>query len=170
MKLAADLPQYQLTIAQKVRALQETAEGGGTLDRLAGMIERLAPDDGNAVSARTLVSSEHRLAEVCEALIGACFEAHGFDATAPAVVAAFEGQIEHAQSRRIDFKSALQERLARDGATVSYEVTDESGPAHERRFEVRAVVDGEEVGAGSGRSKKEAEQAAAERALELIRG
>ena len=41
MKLAADLPQYQLTIAQKVRALQETAEGSGTFDRLAGMIERL---------------------------------------------------------------------------------------------------------------------------------
>lgn len=41
LKLAADLPQYQITIAQKVRALQETAEGGGALDRLAGMIERL---------------------------------------------------------------------------------------------------------------------------------
>ncbi|HEV7276885.1 MAG TPA: AI-2E family transporter [Devosiaceae bacterium] len=41
MKLAADLPQYQLTIAQKIRDLQETADGGGVMDRLAGMIERL---------------------------------------------------------------------------------------------------------------------------------
>jgi ribonuclease-3 len=135
-----------------------------------GMIERLAPTDGNAVSARTLVSSEHTLAEVCEAVIGACFQAHGFDATAPAVVQAFEGQIAHAQSRRLDFKSELQERLARDGASVSYEVTEESGPPHRRRFEVRASVGGEQLGSGSGRSKKEAEQAAAERALEQLRG
>lgn len=41
MKLAADLPQYQLTIAQKIRDLQETADGGGVMDRLANMIERL---------------------------------------------------------------------------------------------------------------------------------
>ena len=47
-------------------------------------------------------------------------------------------------------------------------MTDEAGPPHDRRFEVRARVDGDEVGAGSGRSKKEAEQAAAERALEAL--
>ena len=41
MKLAADLPQYQLTIAQKIRDLQETADGGGIMNRLANMIERL---------------------------------------------------------------------------------------------------------------------------------
>ena len=40
---------------------------------------------------------------------------------------------------------------------------------HDRRFEVRAKVDGDEVGVGTGRSKKEAEQAAAERALEDLR-
>ncbi len=150
-----------LNQAVSQRACAEVARELG----IPGMIERLAPCDGNAVAAGTLVSSEHTLAEICEAVIGACFEAHGFDATAPAVVAAFEGQIEHGRSRRIDFKSELQERLARRGTSVSYEVTEESGPAHERRFEVRAVVDGEQVGTGSGRSKKEAEQAAAERAL-----
>ena len=47
---------------------------------------------------------------------------------------------------------------------------EESGPAHKRTFEVEAVVDSERVGTGQGRSKKVAEQAAAEEALERIRG
>ena len=50
----------------------------------------------------------------------------------------------------MDFKSELQERLARDGETVSYEVVREVGPPHDRRFEVRATVGGDEVGVGSG--------------------
>jgi ribonuclease-3 len=69
----------------------------------------------------------------------------------------------------MDFKSELQERLARDGDTVAYEVASEAGPPHDRRFEIRATVGGDEIGLGSGRSKKEAEQAAAQRALEKLR-
>ena len=84
-------------------------------------------------------------------------------------MAAFAAEIELASERLLDFKSALQELLARDGARVSYEVTGEAGPAHERVFEVAARVDGELVGRGSGRSKKAAEQAAAEEALERLR-
>jgi ribonuclease-3 len=66
----------------------------------------------------------------------------------------------------LDFKSALQEQLARQGARVTYEVTDEAGPPHDRRFEVAARVDAEVIGTGEGRSKKAAEQAAAAEALE----
>ena len=67
-----------------------------------------------------------------------------------------------------DFKSALQERLARRGTVVAYEIVAEEGPPHERTFEVVAMVDGEELARGSGRSKKDAEQAAAEAALEAL--
>jgi ribonuclease-3 len=102
-------------------------------------------------------------------VIGACYLGHGFERTAEAVASAFQGEIDYARRERLDFKSELQERLARDGVTVSYVVTEEAGPPHQRRFEVRATVDGEEVGAGSGRSKKEAEQAAAEMALAALR-
>ena len=83
-----------------------------------------------------------------------------------AVVEAFAPEIDQALERPADFKSALQERLARRGAVVSYDVTAEEGPPHERRFEVAAVVEGEELARGAGRSKKEAEQAAAESALD----
>ena len=102
-------------------------------------------------------------------MIGACYLAYGFEETRAAVIREFTGQIERAQEERVDFKSELQERLARDGATVSYEVVGEVGPAHDRRFEVKARVGSNEVGTGSGRSKKEAEQAAAEVALDAMK-
>src|SRR5207247_8347199 len=106
---------------------------------------------------------------VCEALIGACYLEHGLEATAPATVAAFADQLQLAEGELIDFKSALQERLARDGARVTYVVTAEEGPPHDRRFAVAASVDGEVIGEGSGRSKKAAEQAAAAAAFERFR-
>ena len=80
--------------------------------------------------------------------------------------AAFSEQIELASETLLDFKSALQELLAREGARVTYEVIREAGPPHDRRFEVAATVDGEVIGSGEGRSKKAAEQAAAAEALE----
>jgi ribonuclease-3 len=124
-------------------------------------------DGGIEVDA--LLASERALASVCEAVIGACYLHHGFEATAQATLAAFTMEIELASERLLDFKSALQERLARDGARVRYEVTGESGPPHDRVFEVDASVNGQVLGHGSGRSKKAAEQAAAEQALEGLR-
>ena len=117
------------------------------------------------IEVGSLLASERALASVCEAAIGACYLDHGFETTAAATVAAFADQIELAAERLLDFKSALQERLARRGARVGYEVTGERGPAHDREFEVAAKVDGEVVGRGTGRAKKAAEQAAAEQAL-----
>jgi ribonuclease III len=137
-------------------------------DRL-GLPERLraaAPPDVAPPALEALVSTERVLASVIEAVIGACYLAYGFEATAEAVREAFAPQIEQALERPADFKSALQERLARRGALVLYEVTAETGPPHERTFEVAATVDGRTVARGSGRSKKEAEQAAAAAALE----
>jgi ribonuclease-3 len=103
-------------------------------------------------------------------VIGACYLAHGYEPTSKAIITAFADEIEQATSERLDFKSELQERLARSGDVVSYEVSKETGPPHDRRFEVRATVADRELGTGSGRSKKEAEQAAARRALDALRG
>jgi ribonuclease III len=120
------------------------------------------------IPAEVLLSGERPLPEATEALIGACFLAFGFERTAAAIGAAFEPRIEHAAETRIDFKSALQELLARRRLHVSYEVTAETGPPHRRKFEVAALVDSERVGEGEGRSKKAAEQAAAEQALKRL--
>ena len=123
-----------------------------------------------AIPAEVLLEGERPLPEATEALIGACYLAFGFSRTAAAVAAAFEPRIEHAAETRIDFKSALQELLARRGARVSYEVVAATGPPHRRTFEVAAVVDSERVGEGAGRSKKAAEQVAAEQALQRLGG
>jgi ribonuclease-3 len=133
------------------------------------MLREAEPDAELAIPADVLLGGARALPEVTEALIGACYLAFGFDRTAAAVVADFEGQIEAAAEYPVDFKSALQELLAQRRARVSYEVIAESGPAHKRTFEVAAVVDSERVGTGRGRSKKVAEQEAAEEALGQLR-
>jgi ribonuclease-3 len=142
--------------------------------RQLGVPEMLAanqPEDVTAaIPAEILLEGERPLPEATEALIGACYLAFGFERTAAAVAAAFAPRIELAAETRIDFKSALQELLARRGARVTYEVIASTGPPHRRWFEVAAIVDSERVGSGEGRSKKAAEQVAAERALVQLGG
>jgi ribonuclease III len=123
---------------------------------------------GVGTPADALVRTERVLASVVEAVIGACFLVFGYEETASAVVADFAPEIAAALERSVDFKSALQERLARTASVVDYEVVAENGPPHDRTFGVRALVGGEEIGRGSGRSKKDAEQAAAQAALEEV--
>jgi len=134
------------------------------------MLTEAEPEVEEAIPARVLLAGSRPVPEVTEALIGACFLAFGFDRVAVAVSAAFAEQVELALEAPVDAKSALQELLARRGARVTYVVTGESGPAHRRTFEVEATVDGERVGTGAGKSKKAAEQIAAEQALERLDG
>jgi ribonuclease-3 len=105
---------------------------------------------------------------VIEAVIGACYLAFGYETTAQAVVEAFAPEIDDAVEHPVDYKSALQELLARRGELVSYAVTDEQGPPHDRTFSVTATIDNVEVGRGTGRSKKDAEQEAAQAALDAL--
>lgn len=123
-----------------------------------------------AIPAAILLEGGRPLPEATEALIGACYVAFGFERAAAAVAAAFEPRIELASEKRIDFKSALQELLAQRGLRVTYEVIAATGPPHRRTFEVVAIVDSERVGTGKGRSKKAAEQIAAEEALAHLGG
>jgi ribonuclease-3 len=142
------------------------AEVAKRLD-VPGLLAKIAPDPSEqGIDVESLRRSERAMASVTEALIAACYFHHGYAKTAPAVVEAFEDEIELASENVLDFKSALQEHLARSGSTVSYVVTEESGPPHDRRFEVEARVGDEVLGTGSGRSKKAAEQAAANEALQ----
>jgi ribonuclease-3 len=135
-----------------------------------GLPERLraaAPPDSGVVT-EGLVRTERVLASVIEAVIGACYLHYGYEETSAAVVEAFSREIDQALERPADYKSALQERLARRGAVVVYAVTAEDGPPHDKTFEVAALVAGDEISRGSGRSKKDAEQAAAEAALDAL--
>ncbi len=144
------------------------AEVGRELD-VPSLLQAAEPEDEEAIPAEILLAGSRPLPEVTEALIGACFLAFGFERVAAAVAAAFAARIELALEAPVDAKSALQELLARRRARVTYVVIGESGPAHQRTFEVEATVDGEGVGTGVGRSKKAAEQMAAEEALKRLR-
>jgi ribonuclease-3 len=93
---------------------------------------------------------------------------HGFEPIRDAVVAAFDGRITYALTTHVDHKTELQEELARRGRQVVYNVLDVQGPPHDRTFRCAAVIDGDEVGVGRGRSKKAAEQAAAKQALDRL--
>ncbi len=145
------------------RSCREVADRLGVPQRLSA-----AAPAGMASTVPALVSTERVLASVIEAVIGACFLAYGYERTAEAVVEAFTPEIEDALEHPVDFKSALQERLARRGALVTYDVVDEEGPPHDRVFSVSATIAGVEVGRGRGRSKKDAEQIAAQVALEAL--
>jgi ribonuclease III len=145
------------------RSCKEVAERLGIPERL----ETAAPASA-AASVQTLIRTERVLASVIEAVIGACFLAFGYERTAAAVVDAFMPEIDDALENPVDFKSALQERLARQGALVTYDVIEEQGPPHDRTFSIRATIGGVEMGRGTGRSKKDAEQEAAQAALEIL--
>jgi ribonuclease-3 len=145
------------------RSCRAVAERLGVPERL-----RAAAPTGATGSLPALLSTERVLASVIEAVIGACYLAFGYEQTADAVVDAFGPEIEDALEHPVDYKSALQERLARRGALVSYSVVDEQGPPHDRTFSISATIEGVEVGRGMGRSKKDAEQEAAQAALESL--
>ena len=129
---------------------------------------RAAAPAGVEESAVLLAETERVLASVIEAVIGACYLHSGYERTAEAVVEAFGPEIEQALEHPVDFKSALQELLARRGEAVGYEIASEDGPPHERTYVVVAKVDGQDLGRGSGRSKKHAEQEAAREAVERL--
>jgi ribonuclease-3 len=146
------------------RSCRVVAERLGVPDRL----REAAPAEAKG-GVVALISTERVLASVIEAVIGAVYLQFGYETTAAAVVAAFTPEIEDALENPVDYKSALQERLARRGEVVTYTVTEEQGPPHDRTFTVSAAIGGEPIGSGVGRSKKDAEQVAAQVALESIR-
>jgi ribonuclease III len=168
-RLEAD--QYGAGRLTKIRAQAVSGRSCKAVAQRLGLPEAVrnaAPAEVTGAAVESLLQTERALAEMLEAVIGASYLTFGFETVRPAVIEAFQPEIELALERPADFKSALQERLARRGAVVGYTVVAEEGPPHQRWFEVAAVVDGAELARGSGRSKKDAEQSAAETALEAM--
>jgi ribonuclease-3 len=108
------------------------------------------------------------LAALMEAVLAALYLERGLDAIAGPVAGAFESRIQEALTEDVDNKTALQEELAKRGRRVEYVTLGTEGPPHDRTFRCAAVVDGLQVGAGTGRTKKDAEQAAAREALATL--
>jgi ribonuclease-3 len=112
------------------------------------------------------------LADAYEALIAAIYLDGGLEAAEAFLRRELKDAIDEgsAPSFSRDHKSALQERLQALGRPLpEYRVSGEAGPDHRKTFTVEVVVNGEVLGAATGRAKKEAEQEAARLALDLLK-
>ena len=166
-------PRFERYGAGRLTKVRAQAVSGSSCARVAhelGIPDRLraAAPETTGRSAEMLVESERVIASVCEAVIGAAYLAFGFERVAPAVAEAFSEEIEDALVHPVDYKSVLQELLARRAEVVTYRIASEEGPAHDRSFVAVAEVAGQEVGRGEGKTKKSAEQEAALHALDAF--
>jgi ribonuclease-3 len=164
-------PTYQEGRLAKIRAHVVSRQSCAVVGRRLELGKRLgeAAETGDAEDIAKLASNRNILAALVEASLGALYLEHGFEAIREAIVAAFADRIDYAVEGHVDFKTELQEELARRGQTVSYSVLEVEGPPHDRRFTCAATIDGDEVGTGTGPSKKAAEQVAAREALTRFR-
>ena len=164
-------PTYQEGRLAKIRAHVVSRQSCAVVGRQLELGKRLgeAAETGDAEDIAKLASNRNILAALVEASLGALYLEHGFEAIREAIVAAFADRIDYAVEGHVDFKTELQEELARRGQTVSYSVLEVEGPPHDRRFTCAATIEGDEVGTGTGPSKKAAEQVAAREALARFR-
>jgi ribonuclease III len=111
------------------------------------------------------------LADTMEAILGAVYIDRGMDTAFALVRRLFDQLLEDIAVRResLDYKTSLQELTAAELSTLPVYELSEEGPDHQKRFSAVVVVDGEALGEGEGRSKKEAEQAAARVAFARLR-
>ena len=121
---------------------------------------------GNSFVAQ-VSQSKHLLEDVFEAFFGALYLDQGFDVARKLLIDVFIGLIKNYNIEdSTDYKSKLQEEMqAEHRESVVYQVVSETGPSHDRRFVVRVMFDGIELGTGEGTTKKQAEQMAAKAAL-----
>src|SRR5690606_22020789 len=161
-----DLPEGQLA---KLRAAvvdsRALAEVGRGLD-LGSFIRLGRGEEGTG--GRDKASS---LGGSLAAVIGACYLDPGRDAASELVHRLFDPLIEKAANlgAGLDWTTSLQELTATEGLGVPEYLVTETGPDHEKTFTAAARVGGVSYGTGTGRSKKEAEQQAAESAWRAIR-
>ncbi len=152
------LTEIRKTVVNSV-ALAEVAEG-------LGVGEHLLLGKGEELSGGREKPSI--LADAMEAIIGATYLADGMEAATQLVLSVLGAKLATAPSDGADHKSRLQELSAHlFGQPPRYEV-EATGPDHARTFFVTATVDGVAYGKGEGRSKKQAEQAAARHAVEAL--
>ena len=183
-----DLPEGELTRLRAAVVSRESCAEVARANGLGAAMVEIAAARGTAheASAERLAEQRNALAALTEGVIGASFLTHGYTAVAPRVLAAFEDRIAYALENRIDARSQLQELASRAGADVTWDELGEDGPPHDRTFTVsvrlagaalQVGTDGTTSGdaaidelraSGSGRSKQEAQQAAAAALLALM--
>jgi ribonuclease-3 len=110
------------------------------------------------------------LADVFESFIGALYLDNGIQAVIRFLERLVFPKIDTGiYMQTVDFKTQLQEIVQRDrDVLIQYDILGETGPAHNKAFEAQVVVNGQVLGKGTGRTKKQAEQNAAEYAIRQV--
>ena len=109
------------------------------------------------------------LADAMESVIAACFLDGGIEAALKVVQQFILVNVPVTKLHNADYKTALQELVQqKKNQVLSYTLVGQSGPDHDKQFEVEVSLNGETVGSGIGRSKKRAEQDAARVAIEKL--
>ncbi len=165
--LYREFPEFSEGPKSKAKAALVSTTALADLSRTLGLGDDLLLGKGEAKTggrAKTAL-----LADVFEAVIAAIYLDGGVEPARAFVeqqLRPLVASVRASSSFGLDHKSALQETLQARGRPLPvYRVSQESGPDHEKRFAVEAEVDGVVLAAGSGKTKKEAEQEAARLAL-----
>ena len=114
-------------------------------------------------------SRDSILADAVESVIAASFLDGGMAAARSFIEKFILVEVPVRKMHNADYKTALQELIQqKKNQTLSYALVGESGPDHDKRFEVEVSLNGRVIGTGTGSSKKRAEQMAAQSALENL--
>ena len=170
-ELYARYPEFSEGRLAKVRSHVVSRASCAVVARELALGERFAAQESAELAndeLERLSRNRNVLAALLEAVLGALFLEHGFPAIEQPIVDAFRSRIDYALTTHVDHKTELQEALARSGKQVAYVVLAAEGPPHERHFTCAAIVDGQQLGTGEGKSKKAAEQEAAKQALTKV--
>lgn len=109
------------------------------------------------------------LADAMESVIAACFLDGGLEAALQIVQKFILVEVPVTRLHNVDYKTQLQELVQqKKNQVLSYTLVGQSGPDHDKHFDVAVSLNGEIVGVGSGSSKKRAEQMAARDAMEKL--
>ena len=159
-----DKPEGELTrIRADLVCERNLAEAAATIKLGSYLLLGHGEEQGGGRKRDSIVS------DAMESVIAASFMDGGFAAAKEIIDRLILSNIPKGRPRNFDYKTAFQELVQRKkDQQIHYELTGESGPDHDKHFEVEVLLNGKAVGHGVGRSKKRAEQAAAEAAIEAL--
>ena len=159
-----DKPEGELTrIRADLVCERNLAEAAATIELGSYLLLGHGEEQGGGRKRDSIVS------DAMESVIAASFMDGGFAAAKEIIDRLILSNIPKGRPRNFDYKTAFQELVQRKkDQQIHYELTGESGPDHDKHFEVEVLLNGKAVGRGVGSSKKRAEQAAAEAAIEKL--
>ena len=146
----------------KIRASYVCEEALFEYSNSIGLTPNIRVGNGVDINQASIV------ADCFESVLGVIFLEHGFSVAKKYALSIITPYVEKGVTFVHDHKSYLQEMVQMERKTIEYVTTKESGPAHDRTFEVDVIVDGIKFGHGIGKSKKDAEQNAAKDAIGKI--